>query len=345
MVPDTPPIRRVPAFSSVPCYIPKGNADLHPPPPLRALREPLATSAYKIIHHVTPFVRDIPALQDTTLEPPIFIAHNSPMKINTQIIEPHESHNRLPRATGGGVSVPADGGGLPPFSPPSPPSPPQSQIPDPQSLPPLSAALTRDLLDPTISALDLCDYHELNLIELQAIINSNDFQRLKAAIEEINTARQALIQPEARTAALAALNELTRRPIDSQQAAETARKAATKLEQLTRPTATRPPARKATYKAKQRTIPHQQTLATHSSPRPLTIPNSIHPRPKRSPIASAIPLLRGLNAPTFFNRIATKTAFFAHKSVTQTQISKEHLLEQLFASMRVHAPRISGTVA
>jgi hypothetical protein len=263
------------------------------------------------------------------------------MKINTQIIEPHESHNRLPRASGGGVSVPADGGGL--LS--SPPSPPQSQIPDPQSLPPLSAALTRDLLDTTISALDLCDYHNLNLIELQAIINSNDFQRLKAAIEEINTARQSLIQPEARTAALAALTELTRRPLETQQAAETARKAATKLAQITRPTATRPHARKATHKAKQRTIPHQPTSIARPSPRPIASPKPTSPRPTRSPIASPAPHLRGFNTPHFLSRIAAKAAFFANKSISQIRRSKEHLFEQLFASMRVHAPRNSGTVA
>jgi len=136
------------------------------------------------------------------------------MKMNTQQIE-STVPTHLPRASGGGGGE-ADGGGL-------------------HSSPPkLTAALTRDLLDPTVSALDLCDYHNLNLNQLVAIINSIDFKKLKAAIEEINTARQALIKPEARTAALTALTEITRRPIDSQQAAETARRAAAKLEQITR---------------------------------------------------------------------------------------------------------------
>jgi hypothetical protein len=155
------------------------------------------------------------------------------MQINTQQIE-STVPTLLPRASGGGVSVPADGGGLH-SSPPHP----KSLIPNP---PPLSAALTRDLLDPTVSALDLCNYHDLNLIELQAIINSNDFKKLKAAIEEINTARQTVIEPEARTAALATLTQILRQPIESQQHAETSRKAATKLEQITRPnTSHRPP--------------------------------------------------------------------------------------------------------
>ena len=167
------------------------------------------------------------------------------MQINTNKIDQLESP-LLPRASGGGVSVPADGGGLP-SSPPSPPSSPSSPLPTahcplPSSPPPLSAALTRDLLDPTVSALDLCNYHDINLIELQAIINSNDFKKLKAAIEEINTARQTVIEPEARTAALATLTQILRQPIESQQHAETSRKAATKLEQITRPnTSHRPP--------------------------------------------------------------------------------------------------------
>lgn len=106
--------------------------------------------------------------------------------------------------------------------------------------PKLTAALTRDLLDPSVSALDLCDYHDLTLNQLVALINSDDFKYLKSSIDEINAARQAVIQPESRTAALGALTQLTHRPIESQQAAETTRKAATKLEQITRTTPIHP---------------------------------------------------------------------------------------------------------
>ena len=56
-------------------------------------------------------VRKIPALHHAPLEPSTFIAHNSPMQMNTQQIKSQESHNRLPRASGGGGCA-ADGGGL-----------------------------------------------------------------------------------------------------------------------------------------------------------------------------------------------------------------------------------------
>tara|TARA_R110002111_G_scaffold120276_1_gene183376 strand:- start:902 stop:1876 length:975 start_codon:yes stop_codon:yes gene_type:complete len=110
-----------------------------------------------------------------------------------------------------------------------------NQIDQAKPAPKLTAALTRDLLDGSVSALDLCDYHNLKLNDLIAIINSDDFKYLKSSIEEIDTARQSILESQARTAALSTLTKLTTRPIESQHDAETTRKAATKLEHITRP--------------------------------------------------------------------------------------------------------------
>ena len=173
------------------------------------------------------------------------------MQMTTTKIESTNSLS-LPRQGEGGVSA-ADAGGLP--------SPP----------PKLTNALLRDLLDPTVSTLDLCDYHDLSLTQITTIINSESFKRAKADFEEINTARASLVESEAKFHAPAQLNNITKQLAENQAQSETIRKAASKLY-------SRPRNRK---KAK----PAQNQLPKtplHQSPTPITFNADIQSIPSMS---------------------------------------------------------------
>lgn len=100
---------------------------------------------------------------------------------------------------------------------------------EPINEPALSNFLLEDLLNPSISALDLCNHHNLSLPQLSAIINSEQFALAKQTIEEISRARRELMQPEAQTLALARLTDLCKDKPETPQHAETVRKAASKI--------------------------------------------------------------------------------------------------------------------
>ena len=159
------------------------------------------------------------------------------MQMNTTKIESTNSLS-LPRASGGGVSA-ADGGGLP--------SPP----------PKLTNALLRDLLDPTVSTLDLCDYHDLSLTQITTILNSESFKRARDAFEEINTARAALVESESKFHAPAQLNNITKQLAENHAQTETIRKAASKLSTRT----PKPQRSKPTKQQQQRTPLHHTSIS------------------------------------------------------------------------------------
>ena len=98
-----------------------------------------------------------------------------------------------------------------------------------ETAPKLTANLTRDLMDPGLSVLDLCDHHDLNLNQLDELTRSPEFEDLRAFIARVSAARRELIELDAEPRALAALLETTRLPQEDQKSTETVRKAATRL--------------------------------------------------------------------------------------------------------------------
>ena len=98
-----------------------------------------------------------------------------------------------------------------------------------QPSPKLTANLTRDLMDPGLSALDLCDHHDLKLNQLDELTRSPQFEQLKSCIARIAAARLELIELDAQPRALGALLETTRLPQEDQKSTETVRKASTRL--------------------------------------------------------------------------------------------------------------------
>ncbi|MAO19247.1 MAG: hypothetical protein CMJ35_01215 [Phycisphaerae bacterium] len=95
--------------------------------------------------------------------------------------------------------------------------------------PKLTNALIRDLLDPTVATLDLCDYHGLTLNKLIAILESPEFAYLQTAIDQISTARAKLVESETRFTAKARLNDICKQQPTDRHHEETIRKAASKL--------------------------------------------------------------------------------------------------------------------
>ncbi|MFG0300426.1 MAG: endonuclease [Phycisphaerales bacterium JB047] len=95
--------------------------------------------------------------------------------------------------------------------------------------PELSNALMRDLLDPTVATLDLCDYHGLTLNKLIAILESPEFAYLQSAIDQISTARAKLVDSESRFTAKARLHDICKQRPTDRHHEETIRKAASKL--------------------------------------------------------------------------------------------------------------------
>ena len=98
-----------------------------------------------------------------------------------------------------------------------------------QPSPKLTANLTRDLMDPGLSALDLCDYHDLKLNQLDELTRSPQFEQLKSCIARVAAARLELIELDAQPRALGSLLETTRLPQEDQKSTETVRKASTRL--------------------------------------------------------------------------------------------------------------------
>ncbi len=214
--------------------------------------------------HITRFVRNIPAIPRSTLEPPTPSATIPTMQTSNRFTEynfdnafnlsspgiPEEVSRDsvtegvsalLPRPSGeGGFGAAEDGWGLtsPPNSPSAPSatsayqSPsfpdPESPIPDPSSSP-LTNTLLEDLFNPSISSLDLCELHNLSLSELAVLLESDQFRRAHDATQRINAARAAIVEPESKTLALVRTHDLLKDKPTTPAHAETQRKAASTL--------------------------------------------------------------------------------------------------------------------
>ncbi len=103
-----------------------------------------------------------------------------------------------------------------------------------RSIATLTNELLEDLTNPSMSAFEMCQIHELTLIELAAILSSESFKLAVEAIEKIANARSAILEPEARALATARLADILKDKPSTPAHAETQRKAATHLLRLPR---------------------------------------------------------------------------------------------------------------
>ena len=104
-----------------------------------------------------------------------------------------------------------------------------------ESIATITNALLEDLFNPSISTLDLCNFHDLSLPQLAAVLESETFADARAAFERINAAHQSILTQESRTLALARLSDQLKDRPESPAHAESQRKAATKILSTTQP--------------------------------------------------------------------------------------------------------------
>lgn len=180
-------------------------------------------------HRITASVRKIAALHDSPLEPHTKSATIPTMQTANRFVE-YDFNAAFPtdqpEATKAAPSpTPADEA-----------SEPGSQIRPWRNTgefytntPTLTNALMHDLLDPTVSTLQLCDYHNLTLPQLIAITHSDEFAYFKAALKHMSAERKDLIDHEARYTAAAALKDIASQRPESDRHTETIRKAAAAL--------------------------------------------------------------------------------------------------------------------
>ncbi len=109
-----------------------------------------------------------------------------------------------------------------------------------ESIATITNALLEDLFNPSISTLDLCNYHDLSLPQLAAVLESETFADARAAFERINAARQSILTQESRPLALARLSDQLKDRPESPTHAESQRKAASKILSTTQAASAQP---------------------------------------------------------------------------------------------------------
>lgn len=143
--------------------------------------------------------------------------------------------------------------------------------------------LLEDLLDPSITAIDLCRRHALTLAQLTEFLQGPLFAHLTAAASTLSSARTKLLALDIAPKALAALLATTQADQESRQLNETIRKAATKLLTITaktlQPTPESP--QPATPEPDHPTQPSEIAHTEHPTP--------VTPPPARSPVQSRPP--------------------------------------------------------
>jgi hypothetical protein len=111
---------------------------------------------------------------------------HAPTKLKSSTPARIKTTTRLHRASAENPNEVA-GGDLPP-------SPdPQSLTPDPPPLPPLTARLMDDLLDPSLTPVQICKAHDLRLDQLADLMQTDTYRKCAAAIAQITTDRTTLI--------------------------------------------------------------------------------------------------------------------------------------------------------
>jgi hypothetical protein len=92
-------------------------------------------------------------------------------------------------------------------------------------IPELTNELLGDLLDPAVGPIDICVKYTLTILQVQAIVRTEEFRTLRDAVVEIAEARFSLQLPRARQTALDQLTRITSYNASTPQHAETIRKA------------------------------------------------------------------------------------------------------------------------
>ncbi|MBO6740012.1 MAG: hypothetical protein JJ916_09150 [Phycisphaerales bacterium] len=92
-------------------------------------------------------------------------------------------------------------------------------------MPPLSNDLLEDLLNPSISSLDLCAIHKLSLPALADLLESDKFKLAKSCMQRISTSRTDYVRPEAEALALVRTHDILKDKPTTPAHAETQRKA------------------------------------------------------------------------------------------------------------------------
>lgn len=92
-------------------------------------------------------------------------------------------------------------------------------------LPELTNELLGDLLDPSVGPIDICVKYTLTILQVQALVRTEEFRTLRDAVVEIAEARFSLQLPRARQTALDQLTRITSYNASTPQHAETIRKA------------------------------------------------------------------------------------------------------------------------
>ena len=167
------------------------------------------------------------------------------MRMNTQ---EHDGSSPLSSPGLPGEVSRSDGGGLQPT----------------RSITELTNDLLEDLLNPTLTSLELCQLHSLTLPQLATILGSETFKHAVECIERIASKREKLIDAQSKPLAKARLLDLLKSYPETDQQRETHRKAATTILRASPRTPPRP-----APKAPPRTPPKK-------SPEP-TPPRSVEP--------------------------------------------------------------------
>jgi len=89
----------------------------------------------------------------------------------------------------------------------------------------LTNALLEDLLNPSISSLDLCAIHKLSLPALADLLESDQFKLAQSCMKRINSSRTDFVQPEAEAIALVRTQDILKDKPETPAHAETQRKA------------------------------------------------------------------------------------------------------------------------
>lgn len=92
-------------------------------------------------------------------------------------------------------------------------------------IPELTNELLGDLLDPAVGPIDICVKYSLTILQVQALVRTEEFRTLRDAVVEIAEARFSLQLPRARQTALDQLTRITSYNASTPQHAETIRKA------------------------------------------------------------------------------------------------------------------------
>lgn len=99
----------------------------------------------------------------------------------------------------------------------------------------LTDAVFNDLLDPTITLLDVCRQHAIPIENLPAILSSDPFRIATEALHAATDLRAKALAPERRERALATLDTIVRQPPTSPAHTDCIRRAAGALLRATQP--------------------------------------------------------------------------------------------------------------